>query len=102
MPADPSLLALDQGHDGYLHHRRIAEMTAIQRQLVRMDMVLGVVEDDGRKAHPLGALVLAQRRPQSVEIVALGRRTLAAADHQPQSPVARNQDRKSTRLNSSH
>src|SRR3546814_10363319 len=35
MPADPSLLALDQGHDGYLHHRRIAEMTAIQRQLVR-------------------------------------------------------------------
>src|SRR3546814_18298294 len=49
--------------------------------------------DDGRKTHGFGALVLAQRRPQPVEIVALGRRTLAAADHQPQSPVARNQRR---------
>src|SRR3546814_20038508 len=66
-------------------------MTAIQRQLVRMYMVLGVVEDDGRKTHVFGALVLAQRRPQPVEIVALGRRTLAAAHHQPQSTVAPNQ-----------
>src|SRR3546814_20911737 len=93
MPANPSLSALDQGHDGYLHHRSIAEVTTIQRQLVRMDMVLGIVEDDGRKAHAFGALVLAQRRPQPVELVALRRRALAAADLPPPPPVARNQRR---------
>src|SRR3546814_16839971 len=87
MPAAPSLLALDQGHDGYLHPRRLAAMTAIQRQLVRMDMVLGVVEADARPAHPLGAPVPPPPRPPSAHILTLRRRAPPAPLPPPPPPV---------------
>src|SRR3546814_378268 len=93
MAPTPLRAAAQQRHDRNRHHRMTGEFEAEQRQFTGMDMILGIVEQDGREPLPLGALVLAQRRPQTVEIVPLGRRPVALADDEPQPGVARDNAR---------
>lgn len=99
MAANPPRAARDDRHHRDLHHRGVIQMPSIQRDLARMDMILGVVEDDRGKAQALGALIRAQRRPHPAKIVTRGRRSIALIGHQSQPLVAGDQrrDRKQRR-----
>lgn len=91
MSADPALTGFVMRHDGDLHHRILREMHAIERDFGRMHPIFGIVEHDGGKTPPLGALILAQRVPHPVEIIAFCRWPGRRPDHQPHPPVARHQ-----------
>ena len=82
MAANPPRAARDDRYHRDLDHRGGAQMPSIQCDLARMDMILGIVEDDRGKAHPFGAFILAECRPHAVEVIALGRGPVALIDDQ--------------------